>query len=306
VLIASVMEECRREAWHEIIQRVEATGVDGFELNLSCPHGLPERKMGSAMGQEPEIVQEVCSWAREATRKPIWAKLTPNITDITEPGRAALETGIDGLSAINTILSVMSINLDTLRPEPTVEGHSTPGGYSGKAIRPIAMRMVMELARMIGGASPRSLQGGGQGVGEARVCWSDSEASCTPSTDQPLPSSEGERPSLSAIGGVETGEDAAQYLLLGANTVQVCTGVMIHGYGLIHQLQRGLSAFMQSHGFATIEEFRGASLPYFTTHGELVARQRAAKSARARTLQSDAEWTGETFVAQSASLTARG
>ena len=103
--------------------------MDGFELNFSCPHGLPERKMGAAMGQDPEILEEVCGWVKSATKKAVWAKMTPNIKPhIEEPGRAAFRGGATGLSAINTIRSVTSVNLDTLRPDPCVEGYTTPGG----------------------------------------------------------------------------------------------------------------------------------------------------------------------------------
>src|SRR5437764_45553 len=132
-----------------------ATTVDGlklpnaFELNFSCPHGLPERKMGAAMGQDPDILEEVCGWVKTAAKKPFWAKMTPNITHIEDPGRAALRGGATGLSAINTIRSVMGVNLDTLRPEPTVEGYTTPDGYSCRAVKPIALRMVIGLVWMI-------------------------------------------------------------------------------------------------------------------------------------------------------------
>jgi dihydroorotate dehydrogenase len=120
ILIASVMEEYRREAWHEIIERTQRTGIDGFELNLSCPHGLPERKMGAAMGQNPAIVQEVCAWVKQVAKVPVWAKMTPNITDPAVPAQAAISGGADGISAINTILCVIGVNLETLRPMPTV------------------------------------------------------------------------------------------------------------------------------------------------------------------------------------------
>lgn len=114
--------------------------------------------------------------------------------------------------------------------------------------------------------------------------------------------------SLSAIGGVETGEDAAQFILLGANTVQVCTGVMIHGYALAKELCRGLSAFMDAKGFKTIEEFRGHSLQYFTTHHDLVQRQAQAKAlekaAAEGRVTKDTQWTGEKFVEQSNKLVA--
>ncbi|MCK6476594.1 MAG: NAD-dependent dihydropyrimidine dehydrogenase subunit PreA [Phycisphaerales bacterium] len=268
VLIASVMEEYRRDAWVEIVERCAETGVDGFELNFSCPHGLPERRMGSAMGQDPAILEEVCGWVRGVTDKPVWAKLTPNIMHLEEPARAALGGGATGISAINTILSIMGVNLDTLRPEPTVAGYSTPGGYSGKAIRPIALRMVMECARLIRAEYPGR--------------------------------------SLSGLGGVETGGDAAQFLLLGANTVQVCTGVMIHGYSLIHRLRRELSAFMDTHGFTSVDEFRGYSLKYLTTHADLVDRQAAAKaqSRRDHGILQDGHWIGDELVTQSEKLVA--
>lgn len=271
VLVASIMEEYNRDAWVEIVERCQETGVDGLELNFSCPHGLPERKMGSAMGQNPEILEEVCEWVNEAATVPVWAKMTPNVTHITEPGRAALRAGCEGVSAINTILCVMGVNLQSLRPEPTVEGYSTPGGYSCKAVRPIALRMVMELAQMI-------------------------------ESEFPATNSDHDR-TISAIGGVESGEDAAQFLLLGANTVQVCTGVMIHSYKLIHDLCAGLRAFMDQHGFETIDEFRGHSLQYFTTHSDLVQRQASAKAAKRNGLvRQDTDWTGEQFVQQSDQL----
>ena len=289
VLIASIMEEYRREAWVEIVERCQEAGVDAFELNFSCPHGLPERRMGAAMGQDPTILEEVCGWVNEVSTKPVWAKMTPNITHIEEPARAALAAGCEGVSAINTILSVMSVNLDTLRPEPSVEGYTVPGGYSCRAIRPIALRMVMELATMMYGR-----QGPHGADLETRGEFDDR--------------------SLSAIGGVESGDDAAQFILLGASTVQVCTGVMIHGYKLVHELSAGLLKFMERHGFKTIEEFRGHSLRYFTTHADLVQRQAAARqAAKAKAdaraapdgvVRQDTDWSGEKFVEQSARLVA--
>lgn len=282
VLIASIMEECRRDAWVEIVERCEAAGVDAFELNFSCPHGLPERKMGSAMGQDPEVLKEVCGWVNAVATIPVWAKMTPNITNVVEPARVALAAGCEGISAINTILSVMNVNLDTLRPEPTVEGYTVPGGYSGKAVRPIALRMVMELATM--------MFGGGNGAP-------------IPDDDAPaIPGAFVDR-SLSAIGGVETGDDAAQFILLGANTVQVCTGVMIHGYGLIKTLIDELSAIMERHDFNHLDDLRGHSLQFFTTHAQLVQRQAevkaAARAAKAGMVTEDAAWEGDRFVEQS-------
>lgn len=279
VLIASIMEEYNKDAWIEIVQRCEEAGVDAFELNFSCPHGLPERKMGAAMGQDPDILEEVCGWVKSVAKKPFWAKMTPNITHIEEPGRAALRGGATGLSAINTIRSVMGVNLDTLRPEPCVEGYTTPGGYSCRAVKPIALRMVMELATMIRAEFPGR--------------------------------------SLSGLGGIETGEDAAQFILLGADTVQVCTGVMKFGYEHVQPMCDQLLAFMARHRFETLEDFKGKTLPYFTTHADLVQRQGARKAAQklaatvaaaalgthgGKVVRSDAEWSGDEFVKQSDAL----
>lgn len=285
VLIASIMEEYRKDAWIEITERCQDAGVDAFELNFSCPHGLPERRMGAAMGQDPAILEEVCGWVNSVAKIPVWAKMTPNITHIEEPARAALRAGCEGVSAINTILCVTSVNLETLRPEPTVEGYSVPGGYSCIAVRPIALRMVMELGTMMfGGGSGRSIASNGT-----------------------LPI-KGEFPdrTLSTIGGVETGDDAAQFILLGGHTVQVCTGVMKHGYGMVKDLCAGLSAFMEKHKFETIEQFRGKSLQYFTTHADLVRLQAEVKAAeaahRSGMVTKDTQWTGEKFVEQSEKL----
>jgi dihydroorotate dehydrogenase subfamily 1 len=270
VLIASIMEEYRKDAWVEIVERCEAAGVDGFELNFSCPHGLPERKMGAAMGQDPELLGEVCGWVSAAATKPVWAKMTPNITHIEDPSRAALKAGCEGISAINTIRSVVGVNLETLRPEPTVEGYTTPGGYSSKAVRPIALRMCMEVATLIRDEFPGR--------------------------------------TLSGMGGVETGADAAQFILLGADTVQVCTGVMKEGYGMVKGLCDDLLAFMDKHKFETISDFKGKTLPYFTTFNELVRMQQERKAREKSQVESkkmvlsDGEWTGDSFVAQSNAL----
>jgi len=271
ILIASIMEEFRRDEWVEIVERCQEAGVDAFECNFSCPHGLPERRMGSAMGENPEILEEVCSWVMEAAKVPVWAKMTPNVTHIEEPSRAALKAGCQGIAAINTIRSVIGVNLDTLRPEPSVEGYTTPGGYSCKAVMPIALRMCMEIATLIGKEFPGR--------------------------------------SLSGIGGVESGKDAAQFILLGCDTVQVCTYVMKVGYRCVRAMKDELSAFMEQHKFNSIAEFKGMSLQYFTTHFDLVARQAAARRKTAATqgqsLKADGEWRGDDFVKQSDSL-ARG
>jgi dihydropyrimidine dehydrogenase (NADP+)/dihydropyrimidine dehydrogenase (NAD+) subunit PreA len=274
VLIASIMEEYRKDAWVEIVERCQEAGVDVLECNFSCPHGLPERRMGSAMGENPEILEEVCGWVMGAARVPVWAKMTPNVTHIEEPSRAALHAGCQGISAINTLGSVIGVNLDTLRPEPSVEGFTTPGGYSSKAIMPVALRICMEIAQLTRGEFPGR--------------------------------------SLSGIGGIESGRDAAQFILLGCDTVQVCTYVMKVGYRCVRGMCDELAAFMEQHRFRTLADFKGHSLQYFTTHHDLVRRQAEARNARAASVQTDGqpvktdqEWRGEDFVRQTDAL-ARG
>ena len=165
------MEKYNRDAWHEIVESCEDAGCDAFELNMSCPHGLPERKMGAAMGENPDILSEVCGWAMEVAKKPVWAKMTPNVTHIEDPTRASLRAGCDGIAAINTIRSVIGVDLETLRPEPSVEGYTTPGGYSCQAVMPIALRMCMEIAKVIQNEFPgRTLSGiGGIETGAERL-----------------------------------------------------------------------------------------------------------------------------------------
>jgi dihydropyrimidine dehydrogenase (NADP+)/dihydropyrimidine dehydrogenase (NAD+) subunit PreA len=273
ILIASIMEEYNKDAWHEIVGRCEEAGVDAFELNMSCPHGLPERKMGAAMGENPDILEEVCGWVMQVAKKPVWAKMTPNVTHIEDPTRASLRAGCDGIAAINTIRSVLGVDLDTLRPEPTVEGYTTPGGYSCQAVMPIALRMCMEIAAVIQREFPGR--------------------------------------TLSGIGGIETGNDAAQFILLGADTVQVCTGVMKLGYDIVKPMQEQLLAFMEKHKFERIADFKGHSVQYFTTHADLVKRQAAAREAkkaehdRQKGIRADADWDGDDFVKQTDAL-ARG
>jgi dihydropyrimidine dehydrogenase (NADP+)/dihydropyrimidine dehydrogenase (NAD+) subunit PreA len=196
--------------------------------------------------------------------------MTPNVTHIEDPSRAALAAGVNGLSAINTIRSVMGVNLDTLRPEPSVEGYTTPGGYSCKAVKPIALRMVMEIAQVIRREYPGR--------------------------------------SLSGLGGVESGNDAAEFILLGADTVQVCTGVMKFGYECVKPMCDELLAFMAKHKFETLADFKGRSLDYFTTHADLVKRQterkasQKAAAAKPGVVAADGEWRGDEFVKQSDAL----
>jgi dihydropyrimidine dehydrogenase (NAD+) subunit PreA len=220
VVIASLMVESKRETWHDIVQRSEDAGADGLELNFGCPHGMSERGMGSAVGQVPEYCEQITAWVKEKARTPVIVKLTPNISDIRMPAAAAKRAGADALSAINTINSITGIDLNTLQPNPNVDGKSSHGGYCGPAVKPIALSMVQQI---------------------------QSDPAAT------LP--------LSGIGGIATWRDAAEFLLLGCSTVQVCTAVMHYGYRIVEDMQDGLLAWMREKNFTTIDDFRGLSLP---------------------------------------------
>ncbi len=262
ILVVSIMEELDKSRWQELTKMVQDTGVDAFELNFSCPHGMTERHMGSEMGEHPDLTEQVTRWVSEVSRIPVWAKMTPNITDIKEPSLAAVRGGAAGISAINTILSVIGVDLNTLRPMPTVEGFTVPGGYSSQAIRPIALRMVSQL----GLALPPEI-------------------------------------SISGIGGIECSHDALEFLLLGASTVQICTGVMLHGVKMIDELKEGLEKFMVDKSFNSVQEIVGKSLPYFSTHTDLVQKMKVAKRSKAGETSRDNEWAQKEITEKTKELT---
>ncbi len=166
-VIASLMVESRREAWHDIVRRTEDAGADGLELNFGCPHGMSERGMGSAVGQVPEYAKLITEWVKEIARTPVLVKLTPNVADIRAIARAAKAGGADGLSAINTLNSITGVDLDTFTPRPDVGGRSSHGGYCGPAVKPIALHMVQQLAADSTCGLPVSGMGGISGWREA-------------------------------------------------------------------------------------------------------------------------------------------
>ena len=222
-VVASLMVESKREAWHTIVQQAEDAGADGLELNFGCPHGMSERGMGSAVGQVPEYTEMITAWVKEKARTPVIVKLTPNISDIRVIAHAAKRGGADAVSAINTLNSITGIDLDTFVPRPTVDGKSSHGGYCGPAVKPIALNMVQQVAN-------------------------DPESA--------LP--------ISGIGGIASWQDAAEFILLGCGTVQVCTAVMHYGYRIVEDLIDGLSGWMAQKGFSSIDDFRGRSVPRVT------------------------------------------
>ena len=221
-VIVSAMVESTPEAWREIVRQIEDTGADGIELNYGCPHGMSERGMGAAVGQVPEYCQQITGWVKQASRLPVIVKLTPNITNIVMPAQAALAGGADGLSLINTINSIMAIDLDTLEINPSIGGKGGHGGYGGPAVKPVALNMLAALG------TDATVAGSGKPI--------------------------------SGMGGITTWKDAAEFLLLGATSLQVCTAVMHYGFRLIEDLCDGLSNWMDAKGFANLDAVRGKSL----------------------------------------------
>ncbi|OBZ92523.1 dihydropyrimidine dehydrogenase [Pararhizobium polonicum] len=220
-LIASIMVPCEENAWKAILPLVEETGADGIELNFGCPHGMSERGMGAAVGQVPEYIEMVVRWCKQYTRMPVITKLTPNIADIRKPARAAKAGGTDAVSLINTINSITSVNLDTFSPEPSINGKGSHGGYCGPAVKPIALNMVAEIAR-------------------------DPETYGLP---------------ISGIGGITTWRDAAEFLVLGAGNVQVCTAAMTYGFKVVQEMITGLSNWMDTKGHRNLDDICGRAVP---------------------------------------------
>ncbi|GAB4150742.1 MAG: NAD-dependent dihydropyrimidine dehydrogenase subunit PreA [Sphingomonadales bacterium] len=221
VIIGSIMAPIEEDAWKSLAIKVANAGVHGIELNLGCPHGMCERGMGSAVGQVPDFVEQTTRWVREAVGLPVFTKLTPNVTDILIPASAAHAGGAHAVSLINTVNSLISVDLDSMAPTPTVDGTGTHGGYCGEAVKPIALHMVAEIARH---AETRGLE-------------------------------------ISAIGGVTTWRDAAEFIALGASGVQVCTAAMLYGFRIVDDMIDGLQVFMRDKGYRNIADFRGRAVP---------------------------------------------
>ena len=149
-LWASIMDAPEKNNWQRLTEVIQETGVDALELNVSCPHGMPNKGMGAFIGQNAELVGEVVAWVKEVAKIPVMVKLTPNVTDIAFVAQAAKENGADGLCAINTVSGLIGVDLDTLGPLPNVGGYSAYGGCSGPAIKPIALRCVSQIAKATG------------------------------------------------------------------------------------------------------------------------------------------------------------
>lgn len=223
-IVVSLMVPCEEKSWRDILPRVEDTGADAVELNFGCPHGMSERGMGSAVGQVPEYIEMVTAWCKQYSKLPVIVKLTPNITDIRNPARAAKKGGADAVSLINTINSIMGVDPATLTMTPSTAGMGSHGGYCGPAVKPIALNMVAEIAR-------------------------DPQTAGLP---------------ISGIGGIGNWRDALDFIALGSGTVQVCTAAMVYGFKIVQEMSDGLSNYMDEMGFKSVDEIVGRAVPTVT------------------------------------------
>lgn len=227
VIVASIMGQ-NEEEWTRLAQDCEEAGVDIIECNFSCPH-MSESGLGSDVGQDPGLVAAFTAATRRGTRLPILAKMTPNLGSMIPPAEAAIENGADGIAAINTVKSFTGFNHETLKALLDVQGKTAASGYSGKAVKPIALRFLSELKT-----------------------WPSFSA---------VP--------LSGMGGVETWQDALDFLLVGCGNIQVTTAVMQYGYRIIEPLIAGLSAFMRKNNFYSLSDIVGQGIGVFAPAGEL-------------------------------------
>lgn len=217
-ILASIMGQDERE-WEDLARQCEENGADAIELNFSCPN-MADGGLGSDIGQLPELVERFTAAAKRGTKLPVLAKLTPNVARMSPAAEAAKRGGADGVAAINTIKSITGVNPHTYVSAPAVRGKSAVGGYSGNAVKPIALRFIAEL-----GKNP-NLTG----------------------------------MHISGMGGVENWSDALEFILLGAGSIQVTTAVMQYGYRIIDDLKAGLNLYLAEKGFRSVDEARGLAL----------------------------------------------
>jgi len=226
VIIASIMAPVNKNAWQDLVKVINNTPADAFELNFSCPHGMPEKGIGMAIGTDAEISAQITKWVKEVAQKPVFVKLSPNVTDITRIARAVANEKADGLAAINTVQGFMGIDLQTFNPILNVNGKTTYGGCSGTMVKPIGLRCVSQLRQ-----------------------------ACN------LP--------ILGMGGISTWEDAAQYIAVGSDALQVCTEVMLNGYKVIGPMLKGLQTYLEEKGFANIRALKDKAIERISSHEKL-------------------------------------
>lgn len=227
VIIASIMGQDEEE-WTKLAQIMEEAGADIIECNFSCPQMVGEG-LGSDVGTNPELVAKYTAATRKGTKLPILAKMTPNITKMEIPARAAMEAGADGIAAINTIKSVMNVDLYDFASSPNVDGKCAVGGYSGKAVKPIALRFISDMRK-------------------------DEKLAGVP---------------ISGMGGIESWKDAAEFMALGCETIQVTTSIMQYGYRIIDEMVEGLSDYLATKGYTSVTQMFGQGIEHIVDAGDL-------------------------------------
>ncbi|WP_312061226.1 NAD-dependent dihydropyrimidine dehydrogenase subunit PreA [Anaerotignum sp.] len=218
IMVASIMGS-NEDEWRKLAKMCDEVGVDLIEGNFSCPQ-MTSHAMGSDVGSSPDLVRAYSKAVAETTKIPFIAKMTPNITDMTIPAIAAMEGGAKGISAINTIKSITNIDLDNMTGMPVVNGKSSISGYSGAAVKPVALRFI---AQMLQHEKLKNVP-------------------------------------MSGIGGIETWRDCLEFLLLGCRNLQVTTSVMQYGYRVVEDMSNGLMHWMDERGYDKLDDFIGMAL----------------------------------------------
>ena len=227
VMVASIMGSNEQE-WRDLAKMAEQAEADLIEGNFSCPQ-MTSHDMGSDVGTNLELVRSYSKAVAETTKIPFIAKMTPNCKNMEEPAIAAIEGGAASVSAINTIKSITNIDFENMTAMPVVNGKSSISGYSGAAVKPIALRFI---AQMLQNEKLKNLE-------------------------------------ISGIGGIETWRDAAEFLALGCRNVQVTTAIMQYGYRIVEDMANGLMHFMDERGYNKLDDFIGCALPNIIPAEEL-------------------------------------
>lgn len=223
IMVASIMGQTPEE-WTKLASDMEKAGADVLECDISCPQMVGEG-LGSKSGTDPELIRINTKAVRKGAKIPILAKMTPNITDMTVPAKAAIAAGADGIAAIDTIKSITNVDLSSFSSIPDVSGKSAEGGYSGKAVKPIALRFVNDMKQ-----------------------------------DPSLKDVH-----ISGMGGIETWKDAIEFMALGCETVQMTTSVMQYGYRIIDDLIDGTKRYLTARGISSVRKIIGKALPHIVS-----------------------------------------
>jgi len=227
IIIASIMAEGEKlQEWQELAETLQDAGVDTIELNLSCPNGVPERGMGSFISEIPDLCGKITEAVKKVSKVPVWAKLSPNIPDISFLAFSCLQGGADGITAINTLKGFAGIDIESLQPKLNIGGVSTYGGFSGNIVKPFALKAVSEIAK-------------------DNACY------------------------ISATGGISNWQDAVEFMLLGASSLQICTEVMLKGHDVINSLIGGLEDYLERHSYTSLEDLIGLGLQKVDDYGKL-------------------------------------